>query len=207
MSEAERKRARRKALLTAEHGAVLTDIATELPRSSLDELTREFNRRCNLSVCSATVRKALRQAGITRMRPTRKPAERAAVQGGTPTRTGYAERHRREDGASGMNTDLTDAEWALVADLFERQGGRGAPPTHQRRMLVNACCYVVRTGCAWRLLPKSFPHWRAVYKAFRGWAQAGLARKDDARRDAHALRELVAGFDASAERAPLTRRT
>ena len=168
-----KRRAGRKALLTAEHGAVLTGIAQELPRSSLDELTREFNRRSELNVCSATVRKALKQAGITRMRPARKPAERAAVQGGAPIRTGYADRHRREDGASGMNTDLTDAEWTLVADLFERQGGRGAPPIHARRVLVNACCYVVRTGCAWRLLPKSFPPWRAVYKAFRSWSHAG----------------------------------
>lgn len=135
-----KRRAGRKALLTADHGAVLKSIAHELPRSSLDELTREFNRRCELNVCSATVRKALKQAGITRMRPTRKPAERAAVQGGMPIRTGYAERHRREDGRSGMNTDLTDAAWALVADLFERHGGRGAPATHERRVLVNACC-------------------------------------------------------------------
>lgn len=168
-----KRRPGRKALLTADHGVVLTAIAHELPRSSLDELTREFNRRCDLSVCSATVRKALKQAGIKRMRPTRKVAERAVVQGGAPARVGYAQRHRRADGASGMNTDLTDAEWALVADLFERQGGRGAPPTHERRVLVNACVYVVRTGCAWRLLPKSFPPWRAVYKAFRGWAHAG----------------------------------
>jgi putative transposase len=173
-TEAQVKRRRgRKALLTADHGAVLTSIAQELPQSSLGELTCEFNRRCNLSVCSATIRKALKQAGIIRMRPTRKPAERAAAQGSAPVRVGYTERHRREDGASGMNTDLTDAEWALVGDLFERRGGRGAPAQHERRALVDACCYVVRTGCAWRLLPKSFPHWRAVYKAFRGWGQAG----------------------------------
>jgi putative transposase len=172
-SEQIKGRPGRKALLTSEHGVVLTAIAHELPRSSLDELTREFNRRCGLGVCSATVRKALKRAGIKRMRPTRRAAERAVVQGGTPVRVGYAQRHRREDGASGMNTDLTDAEWALVADLFERHGGRGAPPTHPRRVLVNACVYVVRTGCAWRLLPKAFPPWRAVYKAFRGWAHAG----------------------------------
>lgn len=163
----------RKALMSAEHGAVLEAIAGELPRSSMDELTREFTRRSGLAVCSATVRAALRRAGITRMRPTRKPAERAAVQGGKPLRVGYTTKHRRQDGASGMNTDLTDAEWALVADLFERRGGRGAPPTHQRRHVLNACFYVVRTGCAWRLLPKSFAPWRAVYSAFRGWARAG----------------------------------
>ena len=168
-----KRRPGRKALLTADHGPVLVAIAHELPRSSLDELTREFNRCTGLSLCSATVRKGLRQAGIKRMRPARKPAERAAVQGAAPVRVGYTGRHRRVDGDSGMNTDLSDAEWALVGDLFERRGGRGAPPTHNRRLLVNACLYVVRTGCAWRLLPKSFPPWRAVYKAFRGWAHAG----------------------------------
>lgn len=164
----------RKAMVTKEHMPLLVTVATEMPSSSLDELTREFNRRSGLSVCSATVRKGLKQAGVTRVRPTRKPTVRAAVQGGAPVRVGYTERHRRSDGASGMNTDLTHAEWELVRDLFERQGGRGAPAKHERLTMVNACCYVVRTGCAWRLLPKSFPPWRAVYKAFRTWAQADV---------------------------------
>lgn len=168
-----RRRPGRKALLTAEHFPLLVAVAHDMPRSSLDELTREFNGRSGLQVCSATVRKALKQAGVRRMRPLRKPADRAAVQGGQPVRVGYSARHRRDDGPSGMHTDMTDAEWALVADLFERQGGRGAPATHPRRVLVDACAYVVRTGCAWRLLPKSFPPWRAVYKAFRGWSHAG----------------------------------
>jgi transposase len=175
MGEAkQRGRAGRKAVLTQDYAPLLVEIATELPRSSLDELTREFNRRSGLDLCSATVRKGLRRAGVTRMRPVRKPTVRAAVQGVGPVRVGYSDRHRRGNGSSGMNTDLTDAEWALVADLFERKGARGAPATHERRVLVNACCYVVRTGCAWRLLPKSFPPWRAVYKAFRTWAQAGV---------------------------------
>jgi putative transposase len=169
----QRRRPGRTAILTEAHLPLLVSIATELPRSSLDELTREFNRRSGLNLCSATVRKGLRQAGVTRMRPIRKAVARAAVQGASPIRVGYSDRHRRSDGISGMNTDVTDAEWDLIADLFERKGGRGAPPTHERRVLVNACCYVVRTGCAWRLLPKSFPPWRAVYKAFRTWAQAG----------------------------------
>ena len=174
IEEHEKLRPGRKALLTADHVPLLVAIAEQLPRSSLDELTREFNRRSGMSVCSATVRKALRVAGVKRMRPLRKPAERAAVQGSAPVRVGYSDRHRRADGASGMNTDLTDAEWALLSELFERKGGRGAPPTHERRLLVNACLYVVRTGCAWRLLPKGvFPPWRAVYKAFRSWARAG----------------------------------
>ena len=55
-----------------------------------------------------------------------------------------------------MNTDLTDAEWALVGELFERKGGRDKPATHKRRDIANACMYVVRTGYAWRLLPGNF---------------------------------------------------
>ena len=74
----------------------------------------------------------------------------------------------------GMNTDLTDAEWALVADLFERQGGRGTPPKYARKQMVDACVHIVRTGCAWRLLPKSFLSWCGVYKDFSRRAAAGV---------------------------------
>jgi putative transposase len=169
----ERGRPGRRPALNAQHIQVLRAITGEQPRSSLDEVTRELQRRAGVTVCTVTVRNALRQAGINRLKPLRRRSERAAAQGGTPLRVGYTDAHRRADGPSGMNTDLTDAEWALVCDLFEREGGRGKPPRHERKRMVDACCYVVRTGCAWRLLPKCFPPWRSVYKAFSRWAKAG----------------------------------
>jgi putative transposase len=159
--------------LSAEHVAVLRAITQEQPRSSLDEVTRELFRRCSVKVNPVTVRKALREAKIERLKPIRKAGERAAQGRGAGVRTGYTEAHRRSDGASGLNTDLTDAEWALVADLFTHAGQRGAPPRYERRTVVNACCYVLRTGCAWRLLPKSFPPWQAVYMSFKRWGAAG----------------------------------
>lgn len=165
----------RRPSLNEHHVVVLRAITHEQPRSSLDEVTRELARRTGVKVSTVTVRKALREAGIERLKPLRRVGERAAAQGsGKPARYGYTSAHRRTEGSSGMNTDLTDAEWARVADLFERKGGRGAPPRHTRRDLVNACCYVLRTGCAWRLLPKSFPPWHATYKAFSRWAAAGV---------------------------------
>jgi transposase len=164
----------RKPSLNADHVAILRAITKEQPRSSLEEVTRELYRRAGAKVSTVTVRKALREAGIERLKPLRKAGERAAVQGAAPSRYGYTAAHRREDGASGMNTDLTDAEWALVADLFERDGQRGAPPRFARRDMVNACCYTLRTGCAWRLLPKTFPSWQATYKSFSRWAAAGV---------------------------------
>ena len=164
----------RRPSLNAQHTAVLRSITQEQPRSSLDEVTRELFRRAGVLVSTVTVRKALRGAGIERLKPLRRASERAAVQGSAPTRYGYTEAHRRSDGISGMNTDLTDAEWALVADLFERDGKRGAPARYERRHMVNACCYVLRTGCAWRLLPKTFPPWPATYMSFKRWAAAGV---------------------------------
>lgn len=163
----------RRPSLNEQHVVVLRAITHEQPRSSLDEVTRELSRRTGVKVSTVTVRKALREAGIERLKPLRRVGDRAATQGGSKSaRYGYTSAHRRAEGSSGMNTDLTDAEWARVADLFEREGGRGAPPRYARRDLINACCYVLRTGCAWRLLPKSFPPWQATYKAFSRWAAA-----------------------------------
>lgn len=163
----------RRPSLNAEHTAVLRAITQEQPRSSLDEVTRELLRRTGARVSTVTVRKALREAGIDRLKPIRRVGERAA-QGSARARYGYTDAHRRNDGVNGANTDLTDAEWALVADLFERDGQRGAPPRYERRQMVNACCYTVRTGNAWRLLPKTFPPWQAAYMAFKRWAAAGV---------------------------------
>ena len=160
----------RKPSLGTEHIAVLRQITREMPRSSLGEVTRELFRRSGIKVNPVTVRKALRAADITRLKPIRLAAERAVQGRGAGVRTGCTDAHRRSDGSSGLNTDLTDAEWALVGDLFERAGQRGAPPRYERRTVVDACCYVLRTGCAWRLLPKNFPPWQAVYMSFKRWA-------------------------------------
>jgi putative transposase len=71
-------------------------------------------------------------------------------------------------------TDLTDAEWQLVAPLIPAAKPGGRPPIHDRRELVNAMAYWVRAGCAWRLLPHDLPPWQTVYQYFRCWQQQGL---------------------------------
>lgn len=43
-----------------------------------------------------------------------------------------------------------------MQDLFKRDGGRSKPATHERRDIANACMYIVRTGCAWRLMSDNF---------------------------------------------------
>lgn len=166
------KKMGRPPLLKEEHREVLRDIARERPQGTLEETTRELCRRAGITVCSVTVRKALREAGIAKVKPARVEVNASGTQ---PKRYGYTKAHRREGTMEHYPTDVTDAEWALIQDLFERPKGlRGMPVHHERRMMLNACCYVLRTGCAWRLLPKSYGSWATVYKTFSRWAKRGV---------------------------------
>ncbi len=72
-------------------------------------------------------------------------------------------------------SDLTDDEWTLLALLLEgpRRDGRGRPRTVDRREVVNAILYVLRTGCQWRYLPEGFPNWQTVYWYFTRWTDDG----------------------------------
>jgi putative transposase len=72
-------------------------------------------------------------------------------------------------------TDLTDEEWNQIESLVPTpksgKGKRGRPVEIDRRSLLNAMFYVVRSGCAWRLLPSDFGPWQTVYGYFRVWSQ------------------------------------
>ncbi len=70
-------------------------------------------------------------------------------------------------------TDVTDAEWAILAPYLPASSQRGRPLTHHRRTIVNAIFYLIRSGCAWRLLPKDLPPWKTVYHYWRQWRRDG----------------------------------
>lgn len=72
------------------------------------------------------------------------------------------------------STDLTDPQWKLIAPLLPKPARTGRPRTVTFREIVNGILYVVRGGCAWRLLPHDFPKWKTVYTYFRLWRIAGL---------------------------------
>jgi putative transposase len=72
------------------------------------------------------------------------------------------------------STDVTDIEWqCLVPHLPTPQLG-GRPRVHPMREILNAIFYVLRSGCAWRLLPHDLPPWKTVYHYFRLWRVQGL---------------------------------
>jgi len=66
-------------------------------------------------------------------------------------------------------SDLTDAQWQLVEPLVPPAKSGGRPRTANLRAVLNAICYLSRSGCAWRALPHDFPPWSTVYEYFRAW--------------------------------------
>lgn len=78
-------------------------------------------------------------------------------------------------------TDLSDAEWGLLAPLPPRQA-RGRPPEWPLRRIVNGILDVVYTGCPWRLVPREFPPWQTVSHSFRLWRLDGTWERLNANR-------------------------
>ena len=70
-------------------------------------------------------------------------------------------------------TDLTDAEWAIAEPLIPPAKPGGRKRTTDVREVLNAIFYLLRAGCAWRMLPHDFPNWNTVYTYFRNWRQDG----------------------------------
>ena len=129
------------------------------------------------STCASTARKAPPLSLKNSTLITRSSVQPGCVSNASiiMSRTGLPGKPQRIDARiiSPYSTNLTDAEWELVADLFERlPGQRGMPVHYSCRDLVNACWYVLRTGCAWRLLPETFPPGRRSTRQF----PAGLVR-------------------------------
>jgi putative transposase len=70
-------------------------------------------------------------------------------------------------------TDLTDAQWALLAPWLSARAWTGRPRTLELREVVNAVLYLLRTGCQWRCLPHEFPHWCSVRYYYDLWMWDG----------------------------------
>ena len=92
-------------------------------------------------------------------------------------------------------TDLTDAEWRVIAPHLPKPCATGRPREWPMREIINGIFYVMRAGCPWRLLPSDLPPWGTIYRWFAAWRDDGRFERIN-----HALvmadRERV-GRDAS----------
>src|SRR5215208_8290980 len=83
---------------------------------------------------------------------------------------------RRQHSRAGLRyeTDLTDAEWAVIAPLMPEPAACGRPATWTPREILNAIFYVLRGGMAWRLIPKDLPPKSTAFGSFSRWRDEGL---------------------------------
>ena len=71
-------------------------------------------------------------------------------------------------------SDVTDEEWEILEPLIPGAKPDGRPQEIERREILNAILYVLRSGCPWRLLPHDLPRWFTAYWYFRQWKRAGI---------------------------------
>ena len=74
-------------------------------------------------------------------------------------------------------SDLTDAQWQLLKPLLPPAKRGGRPRKTDLRAVVDGIFYVLRSGCAWRMLPHDFPPWGTVHYYFWKWRRDGLWEK------------------------------
>jgi putative transposase len=70
-------------------------------------------------------------------------------------------------------TDVSHHAWELLRPYVPEPKRGGRPEKYPKREILKGILYIVRGGCAWRLLPHDFPPWQIVYHDFWRWRQDG----------------------------------
>ena len=70
-------------------------------------------------------------------------------------------------------SDLTDAEWALVAPLIPPAKHGGAHRTVDVREVLNGLMYILSTSCQWRAIPKDLPPRSTLHDYLDRWDYDG----------------------------------
>ena len=67
---------------------------------------------------------------------------------------------------------LTDEQWDLICDLFPPRKRTGRPPRN-RRVVLDAILWVLRTGAGWRDVPEEYGPWSTAWDLFNKWTSDG----------------------------------
>lgn len=91
----------------------------------------------------------------------------------------WTDENRKDYERKGLRypSDMTDAEWALIAPLIPPEKRHGRRREVVIREVVNAIFYVLSTGCQWRFLPKDLPPRSTVHDYFKLWEWDGTLER------------------------------
>ena len=180
---------RGKPALSSEQADLLRSLALSNPSFSRPRLFALFLQQIQKSVGRRTLYSYLKKMGLQK-RPYRKktslpkkssikktPKKQEPIkQISPPRKDSYKKVQRRSPDREKQSypSDLTDQEWIEVKEYLKNKDPRGNPGKHDKRDILNAIFYILRTGCQWRMLPFDFPPHKTVYSNFSRWKKRGI---------------------------------
>jgi transposase len=100
--------------------------------------------------------------------------------------------------------DLSQAQWQVLEEVLPPVKPIGRRP-RDRRQVINAIRWRVRTGAPWRDVPERYGPWETAYCLFRTWQRDGtwaeVLTKLQARADAKGLITWDVSVDSTVARA------
>lgn len=142
---------------------------------TLGELANLASGAFGKSISEATVRRCLREKGISK-RQLRKEGGSSPVEDRQEPGRRYKKRHRRKPEPRphrrAYPSDFTDAEWAACEEAFVEQV-QAMPVEHSLREVLEAIRYINATGIQWRFLPHDYPPHGTVRRWFDRWTVDG----------------------------------
>jgi putative transposase len=153
----------------------LVKFVLERPTMNLGAIAMAAEELFGMSVSESTIRRCLREHGLTKRSLCKANSLPAGAQTSEGTRR-YTSHHRRapEDRAhrNAYPSDFTDAEWALIEPKWLEEAS-AVPRDHSLRDVLEALRYIAATGIPWRYLPHDFPPYTTVRRWFDTWTRDG----------------------------------
>src|SRR5262245_150671 len=78
-------------------------------------------------------------------------------------------------------TDVSDAEWALVAPYLTLMTEDAPQRDFSLREVFNGLRWMVRSGSSWRMMPHDLPPWHVDYQQTQRWIKATQAKRQPMR--------------------------
>lgn len=83
-------------------------------------------------------------------------------------------------------SSLDNVQWTILQAYLPKPKKLGRPRLYSFRDIFDGMFYVLRSGCAWSMMPNDFPSHKTVYHYYRTFKNNGLLE-----RICHALRERL----------------
>lgn len=74
---------------------------------------------------------------------------------------------------------IDDALWERVSDLLPKRkpSPKGGRPRRCDRACLEGILFILRGGCAWHMLPKTYPSYPTCWRRLEDWTKLGIWRK------------------------------